>query len=164
MRSCRWILVLTFLAWSISLAHGGAARIGGDPTRDVRQTMQARKLLADDPDLAAWNIGVTVRDRVATLWGPVPSAEIAFRAELCLKTMIELAEVRNDLFLSEYVKPMRVPLKIDNAPSPVPDRMPPALPRIPRSSSPQSIHSPAEDEFDPLRPRIFNNLRATVSP
>src|SRR5947209_10088994 len=116
MRLCRWLIVPVLLAISVSLGSAGPVRTLGDPLRDVRQTIQARKLLADDPELAAWNIGVTIQDRVATLWGPVPSAEIAFRAELCLRTVIELAEVRNQLFVSEALKPMRVPLKIDNAP------------------------------------------------
>ena len=114
----------------VSALEAGPARIGGDPLRDVAQTMKARKLLADDPDLAVWNISVTVQNRVATLWGPVPSAEVAFRAELCVKSMVELSEVRNELFLSEFVKPMRVPLKIDNAPSIVPDPLPPPTPRM----------------------------------
>src|SRR6266540_3074712 len=116
MFSYRWLMVFLMAALSASAGQAGPARIGGDPARDVRQTIQARKLLSDDPELAEWNIGVTVRDRVATLWGPVPSAQVAFRAELCLKAMIELAEVRNELFLSDQLKPMRVPLKIDNRP------------------------------------------------
>ena len=55
---------------------------------------RARKLLADDPDLETFNIGVSVQNRVATLWGPVPSIEVAFRAELVLRTMFELTAVR----------------------------------------------------------------------
>src|SRR5438552_3749010 len=63
--------------------------------RDFWQTMQARKLLLDDPRLAPLNLGVKVVDGVATLWGPVPNAEHSFRAESCLRTMIELIDVRN---------------------------------------------------------------------
>src|ERR1044071_9815392 len=101
------LILTTMLSECVS---AGPARLGGDPSRDTRHTMQARRLLAEDPDLAPWNIGVIVQDRVATLWGPVPSAEVAFRAEICLKSMIELIEVRNELFLSDQLKPMRVPL------------------------------------------------------
>lgn len=114
-------------------ARAGQSRIIGDPSRDVRQTMQARKLLAEDPDLAAWNIGVMVTDRVAVLWGPVPSAEIAFRAELCLKTMFELVEVRNELSVSESLEPVNRPLKIDSPPRYMPELLPPKLPEEPRS-------------------------------
>ena len=91
--------------------------------------MEARKLLADDSDLEAFNIGVTVRNRVATLWGPVPSIEVAFRAELVLRSMFELTAVRNELFVSELVEPMRKPLRIDNPPRIVPEIVPPKLPR-----------------------------------
>ena len=118
--------VLTESAWA------GQIRSVNDPMRDVRQTNQARKRMADDADLAGHNIGVVVRDRVATLWGPVASAEIAFRAELCLRTMIELAEVRNELYVSDIIESIRRPLRIDNPPLFVPDRSPPNLPQTPQ--------------------------------
>ncbi len=115
-------------------ASAGQNKIGADAVRDIRQTMEARKLLADDPELSACNIGVSVQDRVATLWGPVPSAEVAFRAELVLRTMFELTAVRNELFVSELVEPIRrKPLRIDNAPRPLPDIAPPKLPPLQRS-------------------------------
>jgi osmotically-inducible protein OsmY len=126
------IAVMMLMLAAVSSVRAGQSRIIGDPSRDVRQTMQARKLLADDPELAQFNIGVNVTDRVAVLWGPVPMAEAAFRAELCLRTMIELAEVRNELFVREPLEPSRVPLKIDNPPQFLPDLLPPSLPEQPR--------------------------------
>lgn len=146
-------MVLAFMGMS-SMVQAGPARIGGDPMRDVRATIQARKLLADDPELAKWNISVSVRDRVATLWGSVPSAEIAFRAELRLKAMIELTEVRNELFVSDLVKPMRVPLKIDNPPSLIAPELPSLWPQTPRfeprpeSWPPSHRKLPATIRFD----------------
>lgn len=144
-----------------SFADAGPARIGGDPARDVRQTIQARKRLADDPDLSAWNIGVTVRDRVAVLWGPVPSAEIAFRAELCLRTIIELAEVRNELFLSDQVKPRRVPLNIDNPPLFLPAQPLLPSPKGPRSVFPTSDSGLGRETLDLRRP-MLKGIRATL--
>src|ERR1022692_3169962 len=126
------VAVMILMVTLGSPAGAGQNRIIGDASRDVRQTMQARKLLADDPELASLNIGVTVSDRVAVLWGPVPSAEAAFRAELCLKTMIELAEVHNELFVKDSLEPMRGPLKIDSPPQFLPDLLPPRLPEQPR--------------------------------
>jgi osmotically-inducible protein OsmY len=121
---------------AVSSARAGQSRtIGepaGDPARDVRQTMQVRKLLLDEPELAQINIGVIVTDRVAVLWGPVPSPEVAFRAELCVRTMIELVEIRNELFVSELLEPIWTPLKIDIPPLFLPDHMPPKLPIEPR--------------------------------
>ena len=124
----RLVLFGTLILGSVALADAGTVRTPGDASRDVRQTITARKMLADDPDLAAWNVGVIVRDRVALLWGPVPSAEIAFRAEVRVRSMIELADVKNELFVSEFAEPMRPPLKIDNPPQYLPDVLPPKLP------------------------------------
>lgn len=66
------------------MASAGRAviRRDADASRDLLQTVQARKLLMEDPNLADLNIGVIVKDRVAFLWGPVSSAEIAFRGTL----------------------------------------------------------------------------------
>lgn len=115
----------------IASIDAGPIRMPGDAARDTRQTLQARRVLTEDPELASVNIGVFVQNRVATLWGPVPSAEIAFRAELCLKTMIELVEIRNQLFVSESLEPNRRPLKIDVPPSYLPELLPPQLPKAP---------------------------------
>src|SRR5437868_600958 len=91
----------------IASVDAGQRRIPSETVRDVQHTLQARKLLSDDPDLAPFNIGVTVTDRVAVLWGPVPSAEVAFRAELCVKTMVALVEIRNELFVCDLSEPTR---------------------------------------------------------
>jgi BON domain len=112
--------------------QAGARRIIGDPSRDAGYTTQARKLLADDPELAEWNIGVMVNDRVAILWGPAPSAEVAFRAEMCLKAMVELVEVRNELLVSEPPEPAIRPIKFAPRPRHIPELMPPRLPEDPR--------------------------------
>lgn len=110
----------------------GQVRLLGDAQRDVQQTIQARRLLAVDPDLEGHNLGVIVRDRVATLWGPAPSAEVAFRAELCLRMMIELVEIRNELFESDLVESIRRPIKTDNAKRIMLDWMIPPLANEPR--------------------------------
>ena len=126
----RWLMVPGLLALAVSLGNAGPARFLSDPARDVRQTIEARQILADDPELASWNIGVTVHDCVATLWGPVPSAEVAFCAELCLRSIIELADVRNDLIVSDALEPRRTPWKIDSTPL-----FPPHVPRLQVSPS-----------------------------
>ena len=43
--------------------------------RDLELTIKIRRLLSEDPDLGQLNIGVSVRDGVLRLWGPVPSVE-----------------------------------------------------------------------------------------
>lgn len=107
---------------------GGTGRASDETTRDVLRTVEVRKLLADDPELAPYNIGVSVHGRVATLWGPVPSIEVAFRAELTVRGMFELTNVRNELFVSELVEPIiRQDPKLHR--KPLPDAPPALLPR-----------------------------------
>ena len=117
------LILLTIVA--VASVASGQNRIDDNALRDVRQTIQARKRLADVPELAELNIGVIVVNRVAVLWGPVPSAAEAFRAEVCLRTMIELADVRSELLVSEPLDLIRRPLKINRPPQLVPDRLPP---------------------------------------
>jgi hypothetical protein len=117
---CLRKIFLGLLVAALSMQSAqGQVRLIGDPLRDVQQTLQARQLLAVDSDLQGINIGVIVRDRVATLWGPAPSAEVAFRAELSLRAMIELVEIRNELFVSDLMEPMRRPTRLDNARRPL---------------------------------------------
>ena len=89
----RSLAIMGYFSVLAAPISAGPVRKAGDPSRDLRQTTQARTLLLQDPALAEYNIGVIVQDRVAILWGPVPSAEVAFRAELCLRAMLELTEV-----------------------------------------------------------------------
>jgi len=63
---------------------------------DVVQTMHVRKLLNDDEILKQYNLGVRVEKRVAILWGPVASPEIAKRAEQRIRRMIEISKVRDE--------------------------------------------------------------------
>ena len=93
MASLRFVLILLVLA-------GCAAPAAADPGfLDLWHTVQAPKRLQDDPWLAPLNVGIRVRGRIAVLWGPVPSAEAARRAEMRLRSMIELIDVRNELIV-----------------------------------------------------------------
>src|SRR5205823_13848821 len=95
---------------------------------DFLQTVQACQRLQEDVLLAPLNVGVKVRNRVAILWGPVPTAELALRAEQRLRTMIELIDVRNDLIvLPEDLRDVPVP-PVQQRPLLVPEKGPPPLP------------------------------------
>ncbi len=123
-----------FFVFAMFLARANSVQAGSlqvpiDGDRDVLQTILARRLLHEDPDLVAWNIGVIVQDRVLVLWGPVPSAEVVFRAELCVRTMPGLADVRNELFVCEPIEAIKRPLRIQLPPTHLPDRLPPPLPK-----------------------------------
>ncbi|HMF16553.1 MAG TPA: BON domain-containing protein [Gemmataceae bacterium] len=64
---------------------------------DVWQTYEARKALLGDSVLGPLNLGVKVRNRVAVLWGPVPSVEIANQAVSLLQKLPGLVAVKNEL-------------------------------------------------------------------
>jgi hypothetical protein len=64
---------------------------------DLELTLRARKALLQDDKLAVQNLGVTVRERVAILWGTVPSKELSQRAEEFLRPVLGLQGVRNEL-------------------------------------------------------------------
>ena len=128
-----WFLGFTVWLGFASLVDAQPIRATRDLSRDVMQTMQARQRLHADPDLAAWNIGVSVENRVATLFGPAPSAEAIFRAELCLRNMIGLAGIRNELFVSDLLAPADPPLRLLTPALNPPELAPPHLPRQPGS-------------------------------
>jgi hypothetical protein len=95
---------------------------------------------------------------------------VAFRAELTVKTMFELTAVRNELFVSELVEPMRVPLKIANPPKMLPKIPPlptiPAPSRLPESSSmfmPPAVHTLTGDNANLFRSQPCTRAIPVVS-
>ena len=67
--------------------------------RDLELTIKIRRLLSEDPDLGLLNIGVSVRDGVLRLWGPVPSVEKTQKALAKVGTVKLLFDVKSDLYL-----------------------------------------------------------------
>jgi hypothetical protein len=118
------LLLITILVGTTTPAH--AAPPDRDLT-DFLQTVQACKRLQEDELLAPLNVGVKVRRRVAILWGPIPNAELALRAEQQLRTMIELTDVRNDLIvMPEDLRDVPVPAV--QPPLFLPEKNPPPMP------------------------------------
>src|SRR5437016_9254417 len=84
-----WVacLVLTFALSSsptcLADEAGDWVPLGPPPAdstaHDLELTLRAREALLRDPTLRGSRLGVTVYHRVATLWGEVPSAEMAER-------------------------------------------------------------------------------------
>jgi hypothetical protein len=152
----QWITRIALL--TTLFAAGDVCRAGSDTERDVRQTVRARQVLLQDPALAPHNVGVVVRDRIATLWGPIPSAPLRQRAEQALRGLFELAEVRNHLEVSGAE-----PELASTGPPFLPARLPPAPPRLaPRPVDPPRPAPPAptantpsnEVELPPIDLRI----------
>jgi hypothetical protein len=95
------------------------APAGEAADRDLRHTLLARKALLKDPALAPLNLGVRVQNRVAVLWGPVPSALMKERAVRALRKLAYLLEVRDELQVEDLP---------EVAPKYLPERIPPAAP------------------------------------
>jgi osmotically-inducible protein OsmY len=70
----------------------GIASVG-----DIQLTVQARQALEQDATLRPLNLWVTVRGRVATLTGPVPSIELAQLAEQKLRQLPIFVRIVNEL-------------------------------------------------------------------
>lgn len=88
----------------------GAAR---DEARDWVLTNQARRAVMKDDQLSSLNLGVSVRDRVATIWGTLPSAEVGKRAEEMLKKINGIASVVNECKIVPAANP--VPQQVADA-------------------------------------------------
>lgn len=68
--------------------------------KDCQFALFARDALLQDEILGPLNVGVSVRSGVATLWGAVPYAALAHRAEERIRLVPGLAQVRNELRIS----------------------------------------------------------------
>src|SRR5438132_1579912 len=67
--------------------------------RDTELTIAARRTIAQDRALAGVNVGVSVRQNVATLWGSIPSPALAQRAVAAVQRVPGVRSVRNQLAL-----------------------------------------------------------------
>ena len=90
--------------------------------RDCVLTVRVRQVLIQEPALAPLNLGVSVRQGVATLYGSVPSAALAKLAREKVARVQGVLEVRSEL----EVRPSDDPLSeflnlLPNALAPLPD-------------------------------------------
>ena len=101
------------------------ARCRSDLTADdCRLTVAGMRALAREPRLAELNLGLTIHDHIAVVWGTVPSAELRRLVEKTLLHVSGIAQVLNQL----QVQPLW-------------DE--PVTPRAPPPGAPQE-HSPAQ--------------------
>jgi hypothetical protein len=96
---------------------------------DLRLTVLARRALQNDPALARLNLGVRVRDGVATVWGPVPSDTVARRTVAKLETINGIEQVRSEL---QVRRPADRPLLADIG---IPPRLPTRMAAKPDTAS-----------------------------
>jgi osmotically-inducible protein OsmY len=103
--------------WLPSLSQSGEVAI-----HDLELTLKARRALFKNNAFTGYSLGINVRNRVATLWGTVPSPELSRQAEETMQGVLGLSSVRNELQVEkpcEYeTKPLRVPGADANLPFP----------------------------------------------
>ncbi|MFO0965694.1 MAG: BON domain-containing protein [Gemmataceae bacterium] len=102
-------------------------------------TIECRRLFLEDPVLAPLNLGVRVKGRVAILWGPAPSKDVARRAEQCLRTLVELADVKNEFIILPELDWSPTP-GATNRPAAPPESSP--LPEAPVPILPEPVRPP----------------------
>ena len=93
-------------AWTMLIGSGLAAvSLSGEPAPaeppkpDWVVTLQARKALWNDPDLADLNLGVRVRKGEALVWGPVLNDAQAAEAVARLKLVPGVDSIINEMFV-----------------------------------------------------------------
>jgi osmotically-inducible protein OsmY len=116
-----------------------------DAYRDLQLTVHVRRALREDESLGSVNVGVRVRDGVAILWGPVPSAEVVARALARVQTVQGILGVRNETYIAlpdRNLEPIPIPLI-----PPDPQRSASASPD-PMSGSLNSLNTAAREAPD----------------
>lgn len=91
---------------------------GGASDLDSRLLLNALQALQKDALVGSLNLGVTVKDHVVTLWGPVPSETLARRARECLRQVPGVAEVVDELLVQAPSDPLLDPLQLPLAHAP----------------------------------------------
>ncbi|HEV3204412.1 MAG TPA: BON domain-containing protein [Gemmataceae bacterium] len=104
--SC-WAAVLVWQALGIAPAQAfgaeSAAARGHPPqtneemVADCSRMLFARQALQQDEELANFNLGVTIRGNVATLWGGIASPALSKRAEEKIRKVAGVRQVLNEL-------------------------------------------------------------------
>jgi osmotically-inducible protein OsmY len=107
-----WSAVLGRVALVVTISAGAAAVAGAEPpVGDGALTLRAKKALWDNPALVKLNLGVRVRNGVATLHGPVPFAVLADQAVSCVRSVPGVREVVNELYAVSADNPLARAIK-----------------------------------------------------
>ncbi len=129
----RWVLVvIAFLCpgwYSAAEAEKSFPDRFPITTKDCQLTWYARQALLRDEELGSFNLGVSVHSATVTLWGTVPSAALARRAEEQLRKVPGLGEVCNQLRIVPPDNPTEkeFPSSTKGGPSGIPVLMPPIV-------------------------------------
>jgi osmotically-inducible protein OsmY len=106
----RWCVLLAFaplLAPATTLANETAPDVApalpssAPTTRDMQIVLRIRRALRQDEVFGTHNVGVVVRDGVATLWGPLPSGDEIRRALTAVGDVRGVQSVRSELYVAK---------------------------------------------------------------
>ena len=121
-------------------------------TRDMQVLLRVRRALRTDDVLASHNVGVSVRDGVATLWGPLPSGDYIRRAQAAVGDVRGVRSVRSELYVAKEPLPPAFILPETTTP----DRAPP---RDALASASQPTILTKRDRWPALLPAPDERLR-----
>jgi hypothetical protein len=108
------LVVLTF-----AVVGTGLIRADDATGRDLRLTLRIRQALLQDERLAALNVGVSVRNGVARLWGTLPSSDLIRRTEEQVRRVLGVTSVASELRVQAPGEPLP-PAPAPHAPPPPP--------------------------------------------
>jgi len=133
-----------------------------------RMASLARQALDNDAQLGVLNLGVSVRDQVATVWGTVPSPAVAERAVKCLGLVPGVADVVNQLTVESPGDPLVDFLKLPARPLP-PKPIPGRRALDPASPAPKSVRTahgpvPVCQPAPVVKPPAVSSLESAPAP
>lgn len=109
--------------------------------RDLAATVRARRLLQEDRVLGPLNLGVAVENGVVSLWGPVPSRDVARQAIAKMETIKGITDVRTNFYFK------------DNQSASTPERIATAKPEFETGKLPVPQSPPADEVPKVFAPR-----------
>jgi hypothetical protein len=132
--------------------------------RDWLLTNKARKALQKDEQLKPLNIGVSVKDRVATIWGSIPSTEAGKRAEEALKQVDGIVAVMNEcriVPIDDLPQAVADAVKIGriNPEAPPPSAQLTTWPPAPTATANRMTAKPSPEEMAPRPNGDVNEVR-----
>jgi osmotically-inducible protein OsmY len=123
------LLVAPFVRAAEAEAEPKPAQATLDGARDLEIQVRARQQLLADEELAPFNLGVTVRNGVAVVWGPVPSPELKTKALKKIENVRGIYQVESEMYVSRNAGLWLNPSGISRLPD-VPEQTSSAMPDL----------------------------------
>jgi hypothetical protein len=152
LRSLIFTAMSGLIAFSAAPAADPAARSAAPAVSDVVLARSALSAIDADPVLRDANLLVSVVDRVAVVGGPVPTADHGKRAEVIVRRIPGIVEVKNRCFVQDVPDPL---LRAMSARPPSPTTA---------ADLPGVAASPKTGLVEEYSPALGGNMFAAVEP